>query len=348
MLRVSTNRYNFLFTLSVFIFIFSSCKNSSAPNTTEKPNSSDSTPAVNAEVSSKAVLDTVAYNRQMEIMANGDTSGLWPVKGPHPKPGAIFPFKRVVAYYGNLLSTRMGALGEFPEDEMLNKLQAEVRKWEQADTTTPVVPALHYIAVVAHAKPGNEGRYILRMPFAQIDTILRMASRINALVFLDIQIALSSLQREVPYLEKYLKMPNVHFGIDPEFSMKGGQRPGTVIGSFNADDINYVTGYLGNLVKKYDLPPKILVLHRFTEDMIKNYKGIRLSPEVQIVMDMDGWGEMKRKIGTYYRFVHAEPVQFTGFKIFYKNDTKKVNAPREMQPEDVLKLMPRPIYIQYQ
>jgi hypothetical protein len=82
--------------------------------------------------------------------------------------------------------------------------------------------------------------------------------------------------------------------------------------------------------------------------MVKNYKDIKLSPEVQIVMDMDGWGEMPRKIGTYYRFIHPEPVQFTGFKIFYKNDTKKVNAEREMQPEDVLKLKPRPIYIQYQ
>src|SRR5688572_11560872 len=31
----------------------------------------------------------------------------WPVKGPAPKPGAILPNKRVIAYYGNPLSKKM-------------------------------------------------------------------------------------------------------------------------------------------------------------------------------------------------------------------------------------------------
>lgn len=30
---------------------------------------------------------------------------------------------------------------------MLAKLQEEVKKWEKADTLTPVQPALHYIAL---------------------------------------------------------------------------------------------------------------------------------------------------------------------------------------------------------
>jgi hypothetical protein len=64
------------------------------------------------------------------------------------------------------------------------------------------------------------------MPFKQIDSVLSMAREINAIVFLDIQVGLSSLQSEIPALEPYLLMPNVHLGIDPEFSMKGGQAPG--------------------------------------------------------------------------------------------------------------------------
>jgi len=66
------------------------------------------------------------------------------------------------------------------------------------------------------------------------------------------------------------------------------------------------------------------------------------------VMNMDGWGIQAKKISTYKSFIYPEPVQFTGFKIFYKNDTKRVNAAKEMQPADVLKLTPQPIYIQYQ
>jgi hypothetical protein len=39
-------------------------------------------------------------------------------------------------------------------------------------------------------------------------------------------------------------------------------------------------------------------------------------------------------------------VEFTGFKLFYKNDTKRGHP--LMSPADVLKLSPRPVYIQYQ
>jgi hypothetical protein len=295
-----------------------------------------------------STLDTATYNKLQTYLANGDTSGRWPVKHDHPLPGAILPFKRVVAYYGNLYSTRMGALGEFPKKEMLSKLQAEVKRWSDADSVIDAIPALHYIAVTAQGAPGKGNTYRLRMPHHQIDTIVNWAKEINALVFIDIQVGHSTLQQEMPEFEKYLAMPNVHFGIDPEFSMKGGERPGAVIGTFDAADINYATEYLASVVKKYNLPPKILVVHRFTQRMVTNYKNIKLRPEVQIVMDMDGWGPAAKKRSTYYSFIAPQPVQFTGFKLFYHNDTKRSNAERIMTPQELLQLRPQPIYIQYQ
>jgi len=148
-------------------------------------------------------------------------------------------------------------------------------------------------------------------------------------------------------LEKYLKHPRVHLGIDPEFSMKGGQKPGSVIGNFDAADINFASQYLADLVLKNDLPPKVLVIHRFTQGMIKDYKAIRIQPEVQLVVDMDGWGAPARKINTYKQFVFAEPLQFTGFKLFYKNDLKE--PPHlVLAPKELLALKPVPMYIQYQ
>ena len=62
---------------------------------------------------------------------------MWPVKGPDPLPGSILPHTRVIAFYGNLLSTRMGVLGEYEPDEMLRRLDAEVAAWTAADPTTP-------------------------------------------------------------------------------------------------------------------------------------------------------------------------------------------------------------------
>jgi hypothetical protein len=317
------------------------CQPSAQDNTSKKSS------AAAAEKKS-ATVDTAKYDRLSKLLANGDTTGRWPVKAPYPLAGAILPFNRVISYYGNLYSKKMGALGEYPEDQMLSMLQNEVKKWTKADTIFPAIPALHYIAVTAQGDGGKDGKYRNRMPFAQIDKVLNMAKKINAIVFIDVQVALSTLQVELPLLEKYLSMPNVHLGIDPEFSMKTGAKPGTVIGSFDAADINYAADYLASLVKKNNLPPKMLVIHRFTRLMVQNYKNIKTRPEVQFVMDMDGWGEKARKINTYRLFVQSEPVQFTGFKIFYHNDTKRVNKPREMQPEDVLGIRPKPIYIQYQ
>jgi len=297
--------------------------------------------------SGTAPLDTALFNQKLMHITNGDSSGKWPVKSPYPVAGAILPFKRIIAYYGNLYSKQMGILGELPRKQMLAKLQGEVKKWQAADSSIEVIPALHYIAITAQQSPGKGGNYRLRMPFHQIDSVISMAKDINALVFLDIQVGLSNMQKELPEFERYLKMPHVHFGIDPEFSMKGGQAPGKAVGTFDASDINYTSEYLAKLVKENNLPPKILVIHRFTQAMVTNYKQVKLRPEVQIVMDMDGWGHQARKINTYRQFIHKEPVEYTGFKIFYKNDLREANS-HIMTPEEVLKLRPQPIYIQYQ
>jgi len=293
-------------------------------------------------------LNKPLYDSLMKKLAHGDTTGRWPVKNaPYPMPGAILPFKRVVAYYGNLYSKKMGILGELPPNEMLARLHQEVLNWQRADPSTPVQPALHYIAVVASGDPGKDKMYRHRMPFKQIDTILYLAKKAHAIVFLDIQVSLSNIHAELPLLEKYIEMPQVNIGMDPEFSMKDGTLPGKKIGTFDAADINYVSEYLSKVVDKYNLPPKILIVHRFTKKMVTNYKNIKLHKEIQLVMNMDGWGEPDLKTGTYRNFIYPEPVQFTGFKLFYKNDIKK--APHHMlTPQEVLKYKPYPIYIQYQ
>lgn len=344
---------NLVFTSTVvlsLLVLFTNCTGNSKPNekaptTAKKATASPTEDTLRINTNP---IDTAKYDSLLVRLANGDTTGRWPVKKqPYPVGGAILPYKRVVAYYGNLFSKKMGILGELPPKEMLAKLKTEVKAWEKADPKTPVQPALHYIAVVAQGDAGADGKYRYRMPFKQIDTVLSIAKRGNAIVFLDVQVALSNIETELPKLEKYLMMPNVHFGMDPEFSMKDGSKPGKKIGTFDAADINFASQYLAGLVKKYNLPPKILVVHRFTRKMVTNYKNIKLRPEVQVVIDMDGWGEPDLKLGTYRNHIFPEPVQFTGFKLFYKNDLKK--APHHMlTPQEVLKYKPQPIYIQYQ
>jgi hypothetical protein len=271
----------------------------------------------------------------------------WPVQCPEPLPGSILPKKRIVAYYGNPKSKRMGALGEFPKDDMLRRLKGEAARWEKADPAHPVQPALHLIAVVAQGEPGKAGKYRMVMPDAVVNEVYGWAKEANAILFIDIQTGHDDIRNVLPRFEWLLKNPDVHLGIDPEFNLiKSGKIPGTKIGTYDAADINYASGFLKDLVKKYNLPPKVMVVHRFTRNGVTNAKHITLRPEVQMVMNMDGWGAPWLKRDSYKDYVVKEPVQYTGFKLFYHNDTKKGDP--LMTPQEVLSFNPKPIYIQYQ
>ncbi len=314
------------------------------------------------------ILDKARYDELLEKLANNPavststastTSGvatstvaskkkyLWPAAAPYPNVGALLPFNRIIAYYGNFYSKNMGVLGEYEPSIMIPKLMSEVEKWKLADPETPVIPAIHYIVTTAQGSAGEDGMYRLRMPDSQIEKALELAKEINGIVFLDVQIGKSTLQAELPALEKYLKLPNVHLGIDPEFSMKYGDKPGTVIGTMDAIDVNYAIDYLASIVKENDLTPKILVVHRFTERMVTNSTQINSKPEVQVVMDMDGWGSPWHKKKAYLDTVYEYPVQFTGIKLFYKNDLREPST-RLLTTDEVLDLRPIPSYIQYQ
>ena len=263
---------------------------------------------------------------------------------PAALPGSILPAKRIIAYYGNPRSVRMGILGEFEPEEMLRKLDAEVAEWKRLDPQHPAQPALHLIAVVAAGDKGFDGKYRNRMDSTLIEKVYGWAKSRNAIMFVDVQVGLSTLQEELPRLERFLKRPDVHLGIDPEFSMKDGTRPGKKIGTYDAADINYASRYLAELVDKYKLPPKVLVIHRFTQRGVTNASKIRLDPKVQIVMHMDGFGPPYLKRDSYYSYIKKEPVQFAGWKQFTKAKNDKPRTSRE----EILRLWPQPLYIQIQ
>ena len=272
---------------------------------------------------------------------------LWPVKGlPTPLPGSVLPGRRILAYYGNPLSKKMGILGELPPEAMLARLDRETAAWNAADPEHPVQPALQLIASVAQGAPGKDGMYRYRVVPALVDKVYGWSHPRGALLFLDVQIGKSSLEEELKPLIPYLQRPDVHLALDPEFAMTKGGLPGRRVGTYDATHINYAIGVLADLVTQYKLPPKVLVVHRFTGPMVTNALKIRRDPRVQVVMNMDGWGPRYGKRATWSRFIYPYPVQYTGFKIFYHNDTK--DGDRLMTPHEVLELHPKPLYIQYQ
>jgi len=264
-------------------------------------------------------------------------------------PGALLPGHRIVAFYGNIRSKGMGILGREPKQQMMRKFDGVIKEWQAADPSRPVMPAFHSVTITAQGAPGADGKWRLMNSKSTIEETRQWAREKNAILFLDVQVGWSDLEHELPKLTEYLKDPMVHLGIDPEFALGTMRvRPNKKIGTYDAKDVNYAINFLSRIVSENHLPPKILMVHRFTRKMVTNVKNIKLDPRVQVVMDMDGWGDPVLKKDSYKAYIEKEPVQFTGFKLFYEYDIKP-KPHHMMTPKEVLtELNPVPLYIQYQ
>ena len=261
---------------------------------------------------------------------------------PPPLPNSVLPARRVVSYYGNPLSSGMGILGEMPPERLFPRLRTQADAYTSADKERAVTPALELVTVVAQAQPGADGLYKLRMDTELIERVAGWAEENGFLLILDVQTGWGNVDDEVRWLLPFLRRPNVHLALDPEFSMPRGQVPGQRIGTMDAATINGAQRILADLVEAERLPPKLLVVHRFTEEMVTNHQKIATDPRVQVVIVMDGFGSPALKARQYDTLVAEQRVQYTGFKLFYRHDEPL------MTPEQVLLLDPPPDLVIYQ
>jgi hypothetical protein len=254
----------------------------------------------------------------------------------------LLPANRIVAYYGNPNSARMGILGALEPEAMMNRLEAQAAAWTQADTTKPVLPALHLVAVVAQRAPGRDGLHRLRAPDSVVQRVTRWAEQRGWLLFLDIQPGRSRVRDEVERFRPLLEKPWVHLALDPEFAMPPGKVPGDVIGTMDARAVNEAIDVLARIVEEHSLPPKVLVVHRFTVGMLTGIERIRADDRVQVVIDMDGFGSPPLKRASWRACIAVPGVPFAGFKLFFRQDVPL------MTEAEVLALVPQPVFVLYQ
>jgi hypothetical protein len=265
-----------------------------------------------------------------------------------PKPPAelprggrrLFPHYRVVGFYGAPQDRELGALGIGTPDAMARRLRKAARPFRRAGR--PIMPAFELIAVVASGAPGNDGSYSYRQKRGVIDTYLKAARRAKALLVLDIQPGHSDFMAEVKRLRPYLEQPDVALALDPEWHVGAGQVPGKVIGSVDAGDVNRVSAYVARIVRKKDLPQKLLLIHQFTESMIRNKQSLRRHRELALTINVDGFGDPPNKVAKYTEFAADSKRFHQGFKLFYEEDTDL------MAPSAVLAMRPRPEVIVYE
>lgn len=261
---------------------------------------------------------------------------------PPPLPGAVFPARRIVSFYGNPLSPTMGVLGELTPEQLFPRLRTQAAAYAAADSSRPVMPALELVAVVAQPEPGPDGLYRLRMDPALIEKVAGWAEENDCLLILDVQIGRGNVDDEVQWLMPFLKRPNVHLALDPEFAMPSGQVPGKRIGTMDAAAVNGTIQTMAALVDAEHLPPKVVIVHRFTEEMVTNAEAITPDPKVQVVMVMDGFGTPSVKMRQYDELIVDQHVEYTGIKLFFHHDEPLLS------PAQILQLDPTPDLIIYQ
>ncbi|HTK07453.1 MAG TPA: hypothetical protein VL485_09805 [Ktedonobacteraceae bacterium] len=252
------------------------------------------------------------------------------------------PTHRLVIYYGNPLSAAMGPIGSYDDTELLNRLQQQAQAYATLDPTHSVIPALDYVTPVAQPYPMADGSWVSRMPQASIEHYIQLANAHHALFFFDMQIGHSTIQHEVNVLRPYLALPAVDLALDPEFDMAPGDTPGQEFGRMSAAEINWVIGQLSQLVIRDHLPPKILIIHQFREQMLPDWQKIKSTAQVQIITCVDGFGSPGSKLDDYRMFDHDQLIQYPGVKLFYTQDKPL------MTPRDVLNMQPVPTMVMYQ
>jgi hypothetical protein len=258
-----------------------------------------------------------------------------------PRGGrTILPHYRVVAYYGAPQDDELGILGIGPPRLAARRLERQAKPYERP--RRPVLPAFELIAAIVTSEAGDGGDHSMRQDDATIRRYLRVARAHRMLLLLDIQPGYAPFLQEAKALEKWLKEPDVGLALDPEWSMKPPQLPGQEIGSTDAATVNEVSRYLSKLVRANDLPQKLLVVHRFTPEMIQNEDALEQNPGVGLVVNVDGFGDQPNKISKYREFTHDLRRRFNGFKLFYHEDLNL------MSPKQVLRLRPQPDLVVYE
>ncbi len=256
--------------------------------------------------------------------------------------GSLLPDSQIVSYYGHPQTALMGILGAGEPERVADLLVEQAARYDALNGDIGVIPAIHLVYAVAQAGQTDNGLYLSYVDDATVRDYIRMAEERDMLLFLDLQIAHSTAAAEIEKVLPYLLHPRVHLALDPEFAMQGGAAPGTLIGSLDGGEIDAALSTLQSVVLAARTPPKLLMVHQFLDGMIVNGDAIRSYPNVELIIDMDGYGPAAAKRAGYERYSATPYAQHAAIKLFTQHD------PDLMSEQEVLALDPRPAVVVYQ
>jgi hypothetical protein len=254
---------------------------------------------------------------------------------------SILRHSDILAFYGHPLSRRMGILGRYPKEELYDKLTLRVAEYRNAGGRN-VIKAFYIIFGTAwpEGEIGIISESVLR-------EWVEFALERDMLIFIDHQIGRFTPEEGLRRMLPWLRYPNVHLAIDPEWRT---DRPMQVIGHVTAAELNHLQQIMEDYLIENNLPgERFLVVHQFNRVMIQNRENVRADfSRVRLVLCMDGIGTPRMKRDTYEYVARATNMPVKSFKLFYNLGIPGAGFDNPiMSPRDILELNPRPYVIMY-
>lgn len=249
----------------------------------------------------------------------------------------------LVGIYGKPKAYTMGVLGRYKLEDIDPILDEYVQMYDKANGERGVIPVLYIIYGTCF--PGGD---IGLLSNATVKRYVEYAAERGWYVFLDHQIGRFGVKNAVNALLPFLKYPNVHLAIDPEWHTT---RPMKEIGSVTSADINMAQQMMQDYMIKNNIQgSRFFVIHQFNAVMISNRYAVKSNYEkVQLILCSDGHGPPHLKRQTYAYNALAKNIPLKSFKLFTKPTVAGAGYDIPlMTPEQVLELKPRPYFIMYQ
>lgn len=261
----------------------------------------------------------------------------------------ILPDNRVLLYYGFPEVDTMGILGEYSPEELLPMLEQQKAEYEAINPDgRPWVTGFELIGSVAQGQPGADNMYVADTDGTWLDSYTIFTHENNMQLFIDVQMGRKKPHEDYEGLERWIRYPHVHLAIDPEFHLPDEGVPGADLGQIDGADVTRAQEWLVGLSDKYGLPRKMLIIHQFHYYSVANKETIAPMDGVDLIMNEDGHGTPEMKLETYRVIIKEFPIQYNGFKIFYRGDIEWHDNSRIMTPTDVYAMDPVPDLVNYQ
>jgi len=248
----------------------------------------------------------------------------------------------ILAFYGHPLSKNMGILGRYTKEELNSKLNDLAAEYQTAGGKN--VYKAFYI-IFGTVWPGGDIGIIQE---SLLKEYIDFALENNILVFLDHQIGRFTPADSIKRMLPWLKYPNVHLALDPEWRTT---KPMLEIGAVTAEEINQVQQIMENYMIENQIPgERLLVIHQFNYRMISNREKVSSGfSRVQLVHCADGFGNPQIKKASYAYNAQAVNMPVKGFKLFYNFGIPGAGYDSPLlTPKEVYDLNPRPYIVMYQ